>query len=87
MTEKKKVEPSTCVSHEEGRLNIEVQLPGVDKSDISLDLRKDNIEYSGCFKLAHEVESNRAEAKYENGLLRIFAPIKDWDKKTHVMIH
>lgn len=96
MAEKIRVEPCTCVSHEEGRLSIEVQLPGVDKKDISLDMRKDSFcvtasrkddtEYSGCFTLAHEVESGKAEAKYENGLLRIFAPIKDWEKKTHIMI-
>jgi len=96
MAEKRRIEPCTCVSHEAGRLNIEVQLPGVDKNDISLDMRRDSFcvaasmrddtEYSGCFSLAHEVESDKAEAKYENGLLRIFAPIKDWEKKTHVMI-
>jgi len=32
------------------------------------------------------VESEKAEAKYENGLLKIFAPIKDWEHKVNVMI-
>jgi HSP20 family molecular chaperone IbpA len=98
MDERTKVTPCTCFSHDdkEGRLNIEVQLPGVDKKDISLDMRKDSFcvtapkgedtEYSGCFMLAHEVESGKAQARYENGLLKIFAPIKDWDKRTHVMV-
>jgi HSP20 family molecular chaperone IbpA len=73
-----------------------LELPGVDKSDITLDMRKDSFcvsaprgeetEYSGCFMLAHEVVPEKTEAKYESGLLRIFAPIKDWENKVSVMI-
>ena len=98
MDERLKVTPCTCVSHDdkEGGLHIEVQLPGVERKDVSLDMRKDSFcvtaprgndtEYSGCFMLAHEVDTNMAKAKYENGLLDIFVPIKDWEKRTHVMI-
>ncbi len=98
MDERKKVTPCTCFSHDEkgGRLNIEVQLPGVDKKDISLEMRKDSFcvsaqrgedaEYTGCFMLAHEVDNDETQAKYENGLLKILAPIKDWDKRKHVMV-
>jgi HSP20 family molecular chaperone IbpA len=59
-------------------------MPGVSKKDISLEMRKDSFcvsaprgdsHYSGCFRLTHEVEPDRAEAKYEDGLLRVFAPI------------
>jgi hypothetical protein len=28
----------------------------------------------------------KTEAKYESGLLRIFAPIRDWEHKVNVMI-
>ena len=97
MDDRKKLTPCTCISHDdqEGRLRIEMEMPGVDKKDISLDMRKDSFcvtaprgefEYSGCFSLAHEVEPHRTEAKYENGLLRIFAPIKDWEMRTHVSV-
>ncbi len=97
MDDRKKVTPCTCISHDdkEGRLRIELEMPDVEKKDISLDMRKDSfcvtaprgeLEYSGCFRLAHEVEAHRTEAKFENGLLRIFAPIKDWEKKTHVSV-
>ncbi|MGD0918087.1 MAG: Hsp20/alpha crystallin family protein [Thermodesulfobacteriota bacterium] len=98
MDERTKVTPCTCFSHDDkgGRLNIEVQLPGVDKKDILLEMRKDSFcvtalrgkdtEYSGCFMLAHEIESGKAQAKFDNGLLKIFAPIKDWDKRTHIMV-
>jgi len=98
MAERTKVTPCTCFFHDEtGKgLRIEVQLPGVDKKDISLEMRKDSFcvtaprqdsEFSGCFMLSHEIEPEKAEANYENGLLRIFSPIKDWEHKVSVMIH
>jgi len=97
MEDRKKVTPCTCFSHDDrkGALQIAVEMPGVDKNSISLDMRKDSFcvsapreetEYSGCFMLAHEVEPDRAEARYENGLLSIVAPMKDWGKKTHIPI-
>lgn len=98
MENRTKVTPCACFSHDDKdeRLKIELELPGVDKKDISLDMRKDSLcvtaprgedtEYSGCYMLAHEVEPDKTEAKFENGLLRIFAPIRDWEHKTNVMI-
>jgi HSP20 family protein len=97
MAEKTKVTPCTCFYHDEneGRLNIEVQLPGVEKKDISLEMRSDSFcvtapreatEYSGCFMLSHHVEPEKAEARFESGLLKIFAPIKDWDHRMNVMV-
>jgi HSP20 family molecular chaperone IbpA len=97
MEERTKIAPCTCFSHDEkeGRLRIEVQLPGVDKKNISLEMRKDSFcvsapreetEYSGCFMLSHMVEPDKAEAKYENGLLHIFAPIKDWEHRVSLMV-
>jgi HSP20 family molecular chaperone IbpA len=99
MNSKTKVMPCACFSHDDKddrRLKIELELPGVDKKDISLDMRRDSFcvsaprgedtEYSGCFMLAHEVVPEKVEAKYESGLLRIFAPIKDWEQKVDVTI-
>ncbi len=62
MEERTKITPCACFSHDEreGRLQIEFQLQGVDKKDISLEMRKDSFcvsapreetEYSGCFML------------------------------------
>jgi HSP20 family molecular chaperone IbpA len=93
-----RITPCACVSHDdkEGRLGIEMELPGVDKKDILLEMRKDSFcvtaprgedtEYSGCFMLAYEVTPDKTEAKYESGLLRIFAPIKDWERRVNVTI-
>jgi HSP20 family molecular chaperone IbpA len=67
MDDKIKVMPCTCFSHDDqgGRLRIDMEMPGVDKKDISLEMRKDSFcvsaprgqdtEYSGCFTLALEI--------------------------------
>jgi hypothetical protein len=38
------------------------------------------------FMLAHVAMPDKTEAKYESGLLRIFAPMKDWEHKVNVMV-
>ena len=99
MNNKTKLTPCTCFSHDEteGRLRIEVEMPGVNRNDIKLDMRKNSFcvsaprdedsEYSSCFMLAHQIEPKTTEAKYENGILRIFSPIKDWENKVSVPIY
>jgi HSP20 family protein len=98
MNDRIKVTPCACFSHDDqgGRLRIDMELPGVDKKNIKLEMRKDSFcvtaprgedtEYSGCFMLAHEVFPEKTEARYESGLLRIFAPIRDWEHKVNVSI-
>ena len=93
MTDKSRTTPCACFSHDEerGRLRIDLEMPGANKDDIKLEMRKDSFcvsapIYSSCFMLPHEVEPDRTEAKYENGLLRIFSPIKDWEHKVSVPI-
>ena len=98
MDDKVRIMPCACFSHDDqgGRLKIDMEMPGVDKKDISLEMRKDSFcvsaprgqdtEYSGCFDLAHEVVPEETEARYETGILRIFAPIRDWDRKVNVTI-
>ncbi len=70
------------------RLKIDVQLPDVDEKNISLDMKNDSfcikaprngVEYSGCFLLDHEVEPEKIETKYEDGVFRIFTPFKGWE--------
>jgi len=36
--------------------------------------------------LSHEIDPEKTEAKYDSGLLRIFAPIKDWEHKVSVTV-
>ena len=59
MDNRVKITPCTCVSHDKdhGRLKVELEIPGVDKKDIKLDMKKDSFcisaprsedtEYSG----------------------------------------
>ena len=44
MNNRIKVTPCACISHDDqnGRLKIELELPGVDKKDIALEMRKDS---------------------------------------------
>jgi len=98
MDKKLNVTPCACFSHDdkEGRLRIDMEMPGVEKKDISLEMRKDSFcvlaprgqdtEYVGCFKLSHEVLPEKAEARYESGTLSVFAPIKDWRQKVNVTV-
>ena len=93
MADKSRTTPCACFSHDEerGRLRIDLEMPGANKDDIKLEMRKDSFcvsapIYSSCFMLPHEVEPDRTEAKYENGFLRILSPIKDWEHKVSVPI-
>ncbi len=98
MNNRTKISPCACVFHDDknGRLKIELELPGVDKKDISLEMMKEgfclsaprgeDVEYSGCFWLAHEVIPDKTEAKYESGLLTIFAPMKDRGDKVNITV-
>lgn len=98
MSEKTRLTPCTCFYHDDvqGRVNIELEMPGADKNNIKLDLRKNSFcvsaprgedaEYSSCFTLSHEIEPEKAEAKYDSGLLKIFAPMKDWEQKVSIQV-
>ena len=71
-------------------------MPGVDKNDFKLDMRRDvlclsaprgnNAEYSSCYMLSHEVEPEKTEARFENGFLKFFSPIKGWDNKVSIQV-
>jgi len=88
--EKARFSPFVTLSHhlDGQRLRINVELPDVDEKNISLDMKKDSfcisaprngVEYSGCFLLDHEVEPEKTETKYEDGVFRIITPFKGWE--------
>ncbi len=64
---------------------ISVELPGVDKNDITLDFYDDsfvldtkgNKRYHGRFVLWHEVDPDKVKASYKNGILEITVEKKE----------
>jgi HSP20 family molecular chaperone IbpA len=88
--ERTKFSPLVTVAHDLGwkRLKIDVKLPDVDEKNIALDLKKDSfcidaqkedVEFQGCFLLNHDIDPERTETKYENGVFSIFTPYKEWE--------
>ena len=86
--EKISVSPDVCsyVDEDDKKLTIEVSLPGVKKEDISLrrledsmslSAPRDDVQYVTTLAMCCPIVPEKAEAKYENGLLKIEAPFKD----------
>lgn len=89
MTNNNKILTITCpdvsVAHDdkdEG-LEVTVELPGVSKENVELTVSKggfcvsasrEDMKYEGCFQFAHEVDSDKTKAKFENGLLFLTVP-------------
>lgn len=75
---------------------VEIELPGVKKRDITLKMTddnftlqapKDDIEYVGAWTWCCPVDSTKASATYDNGLLRIEAPLQSGPTPKRVAIH
>jgi HSP20 family protein len=87
MSEEKRpaIIPVACFCHDAEAYAIDFELPGVDKECIELNVSpqsvcvagcREDAEFAGCWTLAHEVDEEKTEAKYENGLLRLKIPLK-----------
>jgi HSP20 family protein len=71
---------------EQHTMDIQIELPGVEKKDIELKMlsdsmyikaTRDDIEYSGEFYLREYVIPDKTTAKYMNGLLKVHAVMKN----------
>ncbi|MGZ4893146.1 MAG: Hsp20/alpha crystallin family protein [Halobacteriota archaeon] len=80
------VAPSAFLYHDEQNYVIDVELPGVHKKDIEfeagengfcLTAPRDDIEYVGCWTLAHTVNPEGATATFKNGLLKVTIPLAE----------
>ncbi len=93
--EKPTMTPTAYMDHDKQFYYIEVELPGVKKSDIELSVSdqsfcirapREDIEFLGCYVLAHLADTNSARAKFENGLLAIEIPLKKEKKEKKVPV-
>jgi HSP20 family molecular chaperone IbpA len=66
-----------------GNLHIGVELPGVEKEDISLSMHegsffirasRDDLKFVGSYAVCYSIDTEKARAKYRNGLLSIDVP-------------
>jgi HSP20 family protein len=80
------VVPTASLCHDKESYTIEIELPGVHKKDIEfeasdnsfcLSAPRDDIEYFGCWMLAHSIDPTKAKATFSNGLLRVTAPLAE----------
>jgi len=86
MTEKV-TSPEVCVFSDENleTMNIQIELPGVNKDNIDLHFYEDgfyvvargeNTKYMGSYSLIFPVEPDKAIANYANGLLTVNVPYR-----------
>jgi HSP20 family protein len=89
------VTPNAFMDHDKKFYYIEVELPGVKKDDIELSVSdqsfcvrapRDDIEFLGCYMLAHLSNTEATRAKFENGLLSMEIPLKKEQKEKKVTV-
>ncbi len=82
---KPSIAPVMYLDHDNKLYYIQVELPGVKKEDVTLEVSDTSmcvtgsrldVDYLGCFVLTHTVDGDKAKAKFEDGLLSIEIPIK-----------
>ncbi|KAF5041257.1 hypothetical protein DSECCO2_524850 [anaerobic digester metagenome] len=80
-----RVAPYVCAYSDENEenLHIEIELPGVEKKDItfkmqetsfSIDASRGDVRYVGTYAIGCPVDTDRAKATFRNGLLTVDAP-------------
>ncbi|MEM2906549.1 MAG: archaeal heat shock protein Hsp20 [Candidatus Odinarchaeota archaeon] len=81
----------TIIDEEKGTITITVEIPGVDKQDITVKVEGGKIVIKGATKgrefeksipLNSEIDKDTIKATYKNGILEVSAKIKAEDKES-----
>ena len=87
--EEKQVQvPLINVNHntDDSGLEIRVDLAGASKESVDLDMgdkglcikaEAEDFRYENCFMFAHEINREKAKARFNSGLLKITVPFQD----------
>jgi HSP20 family molecular chaperone IbpA len=80
-----------CLDDEGENYTVEVELPGVNKEDISLTMDedvihvladRDDFQYHGHLHFPYMVRPSEADANFNSGLLKVTIPLKEKRKPT-----
>ena len=78
--------PCMYLQHDLERYSAEIELPGVRKEDIDIEVMENGMcisgkrgetELSGCWLLTHQIKVDEVKARYEEGILDIDLPLKN----------
>ncbi|NIN51702.1 MAG: Hsp20 family protein [Nitrososphaeria archaeon] len=97
MSEKSKIilTPRVYVDRDGERYHLEIELPGVKKEDVSLEISertfciegiRDDVEYYSCYTFGNPVNSEKVEANFSEGLLNVDVPLAHSLKRKKVEI-
>jgi HSP20 family protein len=93
--EKTTMTPNAFMDHDKKFYYIEIELPGVKKENIELSVsdqsfcirgQREDIEFLGCYVLAHLADTDATRAKFVNGMLSMEIPLKKVQKEKKVAI-
>lgn len=94
----KSIRPAFSSRDEESGVRLDIALPGVRKEDLKLSVREglmdleacrndvSSIRYALSVKLADRLDSDRITAAMEDGVLKVFAPLREEAKPREIAI-
>jgi HSP20 family protein len=87
--------PNAFMDHDDKFYYVQIELPGVKKEDIVLSVSDQSfcvraprydIEFLGCYVLAHLSDTANTKARFDNGLLSMEIPLKAVQKEKKIQI-